>query len=128
MDSRRSLASLLALGLLMGGDTGSALAQTANALDRLSRPTIEPAAGLALVRRQIVAGDLTQALATIERVILARPNDQEARLLHAGLLCRLDDPAGSVVEFDRLRGRDFPPELWRETTAPCQASGREDRP
>jgi Tfp pilus assembly protein PilF len=121
MDSRKFLGPLLALTLGLGGGIGLASAQTAGALDTLSRPTVEPSTGLALARRQIAAGDLTQALATVERVILARPNDEEARLLHAGLLCRIDDRAGSVVEFDRLRGRDFAPELWREATAPCQA-------
>lgn len=121
MDSRTFLGALLALGLSLSGGTSLASAQTAAALDTLARPSLQPATGLALARRQIAAGDLTQALATVERVILARPGDDEARLLHAGLLCRIDDRAGSVVEFDRLRGREFPPELWREATAPCQA-------
>lgn len=119
MDSRNLIAPLLALGLALGGG-GLASAQTAAALDTLSRATDRPATGLALVRRQIAAGDLTQALATAERVILTQPDDDEARLLHASLLCRIGDRSGSVVEFDRLRGRDFAPELWREATAPCQ--------
>lgn len=121
MDSRKFIGALLALGLGLAGSTGPASAQTAAALDTLSRPSLQPATGLSLARRQIAAGDHTQALATVERVILARPDDEEARLLHAGLLCRIDDRAGSLVELDRLRGRDYPPDLWREATAPCHA-------
>jgi hypothetical protein len=119
MDRPTIIAPLLILAL--AGAPVSASAQTAQALDALTRPTAQPATGMDLARRQIAEGQLTQALATLERVILTHPNADEARLLHAGLLCRLDDRPGSVVEFDRLRGRDFPPELWREATEPCQA-------
>jgi hypothetical protein len=125
MDRRTILAPLLAAGLGLSWVAGAA-GQSPDVLDSLSRPTADPAAGTGLARRQIAAGDLTMALATLERVILEHPGNGEARLLHAGLLCRLDDRAGSLVEFDRLRGWDFPPELWREANEPCQAMRRGD--
>jgi Flp pilus assembly protein TadD len=111
MDKRTFLAALLALGLSTSGATAQAP----------RRPAAAPAETV-LARRQIAAGDLTQALATLERATLARPANGEARLLHASVLCRLDDPEGSLVEFDQLRGWDFAPELWREATAPCEAA------
>lgn len=94
-------------------------AQTVADLDRLSRAAEQPATGLTLARSQISDGALLDALSTLERVILNTPANDEARLLHAGLLCRLDDREGSLVEFDALRGRNFPPALWSEATAPC---------
>ena len=120
MDGRTILAAMLAFGLSLGCSAGAS-AQSASA--RAARPNASPA-GMVQARRQIAAGELTQALATLEQAILARPLDGEPRLLHASVLCRLDDVSGSQVEFDRLRGWDFPPELWQEATAPCQAMRR----
>lgn len=97
----------------------AAAAQTVADLDSLSRAAEQPATGLTLARSQISDGALLDAMSTLERVILNTPDNDEARLLHASLLCRLDDREGSLVEFDALRGRNFPPALWSEATAPC---------
>ena len=120
MNDSWTLAALTGVGLSLA-PMQAATAQVPPATEALVRATAQPATGLALARRQIAAGDLTLAMATLERVILAQPEAGEARLLHAGLLCRLDDRQGSLVELDVLRGRDFPPALWREATEPCEA-------
>jgi len=101
-----------------------ARAETPAQLDLLSRATQQAGAALALARRQIRDGDLLGALATLERAALNDPNNREVRLLHAGLLCRLDDPQGSLIEFDDLRGSDFSDALWAEATAACDGTGR----
>lgn len=97
-----------------------AWAQGLEPVERLARATETPSGGIALAREQTANGALLAALATLERVILTNPENAEARLLHAGLLCQLDDRAGSLVEFDALRGYTFAPSLWEEATAPCQ--------
>lgn len=125
MDGRIFLAAMLALGLTCAA---GASAQTAAPRSSQSRPTARADAGPGLARQQIAAGELTLALATLERLILARPRDGEARLLHASVQCRLDDPSGSLVEFDQLRGWDLAPALWDEATAPCQAARTGARP
>ena len=94
-------------------------AQSLAAIDSVISRSADPANGLALARQQISSGALTDALASLERVILAHPANDEARLLHASLLCRLDDRRGSLVEFDNLRGHKFPDRLWQEATQPC---------
>lgn len=99
-----------------------AWAETPVQLEALSRATDSSASGLALARRQIANGELLDALATLERLIVNDPGNYQARLLHAGLLCRVDDPQGSLIEFDALRGHDFPPAQWAEAMAPCDAA------
>lgn len=116
MNGRTILAAMLAIGLSLSFSAGT-WAQTPS-----PRAQARPPADMTLARRQIAAGQLTQALATLEQAILARPADGPPRLLHASVLCRLDDPSGARVEFDQLRGWDFPLDLWREATEPCEAS------
>ena len=88
-------------------------------LEALSRETGSPQSGLALARRQAAGGDLLGAMATLERVLITHPEAEEALLLHASLLCRLDDREGALIEIDELRGRPFPDKLWTDATAPC---------
>lgn len=109
---------LLVIALI--GVSAPALADTPAQLDPQLRATAKVPSGLGLVRQQLRDGDLTLALATVERVIILDPLNAEARLLHASLLCRLDDRPGSQTEFDPMRGHDLPDKLWREETAPCE--------
>lgn len=99
-----------------------ALAETPAQLEALSRATDTAASGLALARRQIANGELLDALATLERLIVKDPANYQARLLHAGVLCRVDDPEGSLIEFDALRGHNFTAAQWAEASAPCDAA------
>ena len=103
----------------------SAQAETPDQLDALARATAQPTSGVALARKQIAAGDLLEALATLERVIINHPQSNEARLLHAGVMCRIDDRRGAMVELDGLRGRVIPESLWDEANTAC--FGRQGR-
>lgn len=102
------------------GTAAPAFADTPAQLDQQLRATAKLPTGLGLVRQQLGDGDLTGALASVERVIILDPLNAEARLLHASLLCRLDDRPGSQTEFDPMRGHDLPEKLWREETAHCE--------
>jgi hypothetical protein len=102
-----------------------ARAETPAQLDALARASTSPAEGVALARRQIAAGDLLEALGTLERVLINTPMSNEARLLHAGVMCRLDDRRGAMVELDQLRNRQIPAALWTEANEAC--SGRRGR-
>lgn len=116
----RLTAATWALALAGSGLAASpALGETPAQLDALARATQQPESGLALAREQIDAGELLDALATLERVILNHPENNEARLLHAATLCRMDDRRGALVELDTMRNRDIPETMWREATAPC---------
>lgn len=119
MDVRNiSAACLLALtGLVLGALP--ARAETPAQLDALSKATDQPAPGIALARKQIASGDLLDALATLERVILNHPENEEARLLHAGVTCSIDDKRGALVELDMLRNREFSDSLWQNATSDC---------
>lgn len=114
----RSYTAMALAALLCSAVT--AHAETPAQLDALSRSAQQPGSGLALARKQIRDGDLLGAMATLERVAINAPDNREARLLHAGLLCRLDDRQGSLIEFDSLRGSDFSDSLWAEATGACE--------
>jgi hypothetical protein len=119
--SRISILPLCAVAACLSLAGAPAQAEPIAELEALSRGTATPAAGIALARKQINGSDLLGALATLERVLISHPEAEEALLLHASLLCRLDDREGAVIELDELRGRPFPDRLWNDATAPCSA-------
>lgn len=112
-----------AIVLIALAGAAPAMAATPAELDALARATEQPGTGVALARRQIAAGTMLDALATLERVIINHPLSNEARMLHAGVMCRLDDRSGALVELDGLRGRPIPDALWAEADRAC-GSGR----
>lgn len=120
--------ALLCLGICQVAGASPAHAASLAELDAMSQASNSAPAGIALARRQIAAGNPVDALATVERVLLNDPESDEAALLHASLLCRLDDRKGSLIEFDRLRGHDIPAADWSEATAPCSSGRRRMRP
>ncbi|MDE8651346.1 hypothetical protein [Novosphingobium album (ex Liu et al. 2023)] len=117
-------AGSMALAALALGTAPAAPAETPAQLDALSRAGESETAGLALARRQADAGDLLDALATLERVILNQPeHSYAARLYHAALLCRVDDRRGALIELDGLRGHDIDPGLRDEVQDACSGPG-----
>lgn len=98
-------------------------AETPAELDALARATATPATGIALARRQVSAGNMLDALATLERVIINTPQNNEARLLHAAVMCRLDDRQGAMVELDQIRGRQVSDAAWAEANEACSGRG-----
>ena len=94
-------------------------AQTIDDLDRLVQASVKPADGLALARSQASSGALLDALATLDRVLAVEPKHKQARLLHASLLCRIDDRDGAAVEFSRLKSKDYKKVDWNAALAPC---------
>lgn len=98
-----------------------AWAQSPEDLDALTRSGEVPNDGLALARSQVATGALLEALATLERTLALKPKDKQAKLLHASILCRIDDPAGAAVEFGRLKAKDFKKADWAEAQVPCTA-------
>lgn len=112
---------LISVAFCMGAALAApAVAETPAQLDTLIQATAQPGTGIALARRQIAAGDMLDALGTLERVIINNPQSNEARMLHAGVMCRLDDRQGALVELDQLRGRQIPDSLWAEANAACR--------
>lgn len=99
----------------------SATAQSLEALDQLVSASAKPAGGLALARSQAGSGALLDALATLERVLLTDPANKPARLLHASILCRIDDRDGAAAEFAKLRSKDFKKPEWAAARAACAA-------
>ena len=94
-------------------------AQTIDDLDRLVQASVKSADGLALARSQASSGALLDALATLDRVLAVEPKHKQARLLHASLLCRIDDRDGAAVEFSRLKSKDYKKVDWNAALAPC---------
>lgn len=105
-----------------------AQAEDPAALELLSHATESVDKGLALARDQSERGELLGAMATLERVMINHPDADQAQLLHASLLCRLDDRIGGSVEFAALRRSDFKDRAWKDAMAPCSGSGPVSRP
>lgn len=128
MRRARRAAALIAVPLAMMAApfammAAPALAETPEQLDALSRATDSEASGMALARSQVREGALLDAMATLERVLMNFPENDEARALHAGLFCRIDDRKGALVEFDNLRGREVPDAVNEEAREPCRQGG-----
>jgi Tfp pilus assembly protein PilF len=117
-----------AVALLLAALGTSATAETVAELQAMARSSDAPAGGIALARRQISNDNLLDALATLERVLILHPEARDAQLLRAGVMCELDDRAGSTAEFDQLRGR-VADNILRDAIARCDAvrSGRTTR-
>ena len=78
-----------------------------------------PAAGIALARKQVAAGELNGALGTLERVLMNDPRSDAALLLHVSLLCRVDDKPGARAEVAEMRGISRSQPGWAEVDAAC---------
>jgi len=118
-----AFATLAYLALIATGTASTAHAETAAELDELSQASDSAATGIALARSQIEDDELLEAMATLERVLMNDPENLEARALHAGLLCRVDDKRGAIMEFGRLRGLEVPQDVSDEARQPCRAGG-----
>lgn len=116
------LASVALAACLVAGLPQAASAQSLDDLDRLITASVKPAEGLALARSQSAAGSWLEALATLERVLTVDPKHKQARLVHAEILCRIDDLEGASVEFSRLKSRDYKKAEWTAATAACKHS------
>jgi len=65
-------------------------------------------------QQQVIKGDLEQASAALERVLLLQPNWDTARLFYAAVLFRMDDMLGSKRELELLLERPLNPAQERE--------------
>lgn len=114
------IASLMALASLpVASASVPALAQSIEALEQIARSGDVPEEGLALARSQVEAGALLEALATLDRTLAVKPKNKQARLLHARIMCMIDDRTGAAVEFARLKAKDYPKAQWAEAQARC---------
>ena len=103
-------------------------AASAQDLDSLATATEQVNSGMALARGQIAASDLPGALGTLERVLLAHPENVPPRLLYASLLCRLDDRQGAELELGLLAGKAVADADWTGVEAACGAVTRPAAP
>jgi len=82
----------------------------------------DEALNLAYARQQAEAGELSQAAATLERMLYAKPNWDSVRLFYALVLTRLDDQSAAQREFALLDNRPLSP-AQRETLERYKAGG-----
>ncbi len=87
--------------------TGAA-AQTVSYDDVLAKPDDIKLSYL-YAQQQVIKGDLEQASAALERVLLLQPNWDNARLFYAAVLFRLADMEGSARELRLLLDRPLSP-------------------
>lgn len=112
---------LLSIGLAGLAFAAPACAQgdPAAEIDQVIQASQGVGPGLAYARRQIAEDDLIGAAATLERLLVDHPEADDALLLHASLLCRLDDVPGARMEIDQLKGVRGSDAAWAEVRAAC---------
>lgn len=115
----RMLLSMVAAAIALAAPAARAQTDRFAELDAQIQASADPGAGIALARRQIAAGELTSAAGTLERVLMNEPRADAALLLHASLLCRLDDLPGAQAEIAEMRGVAISNQGWTEVTAAC---------
>lgn len=115
----RMLLSLAAAAATLAAPAAWAQADPFAELEAQVDASANPGAGIALARRQIDAGELNGALGTLERVLMNDPRADAALLLHASLLCRVDDMPGAQAEIAEMRGVAISNQGWAEVTAAC---------
>ncbi|HVR92188.1 MAG TPA: hypothetical protein VHG29_13995 [Novosphingobium sp.] len=114
-----SVAALIAV--MVYPAPASAQDADAAALDAAIDASMTPAGAIALARSQAAAGELTEAAATLERVLIAQPRADDVRLAYTALLCRLDDRQAAQLELNALAGRAVSGSGWDEVRAACGA-------
>ena len=87
-------------------------AETMEQLDALSDLSVDEDAGIAAAKQQAERGEYLEALATLERVLAVHPKSQEARLIHAIYLCKVDDRRGGLVEIGKLKKKYYAKEKF----------------
>lgn len=90
--------------LLMGVFLTPATAQTVTFDEILANPDDVKLSYL-YAQQQVIKGDLEQASAALERVLLIEPNWDTARLFYAAVLYRMDNMLGSKRELELLLDR-----------------------
>lgn len=99
-------------------------AETLEQLDALSDRSSDEVSGIAMAREQAAQNEYLEALATLERVLAVFPKSHEARLIHAVLLCEIDDTQGGLVEISNLKKKHYGEQLLDEARARCQSPSR----
>ncbi|MES2441507.1 MAG: hypothetical protein V4574_01640 [Pseudomonadota bacterium] len=117
----RNRVLLAALAACAACAAPAAYAQTdpLSELDRQIAASQDTDEGIALARSQLADGELTSAAGTLERVLMNDPHADAALLLHASLLCRLDDVPGARAELAEMRAVTISTSGWAEVTAAC---------
>lgn len=94
--------SLAAIGLIT-----AAAAEETITFQQVLRDPGNLELNIAYAQERAEAGDLLAAAHTLERVLIAQPNWDKARLLYAGVLYQLGDYDGAKREAELLEGRDL---------------------
>lgn len=114
----RARLSLIPLALALSAVPVLAQTDAMRDLNDLVDASRDPQAGIRLARDQYGAGDLTGAEATLERVLLDHPEHDDALILHASLLCRMDDKEGARIELAELKF-GISEQAWDDVTDAC---------
>ena len=96
------------------------MADTPEQLDVLSDVSTQEEGGILFARNQASRGEWLEAIGTLERVLAIAPKSQEALLLQAFYLCKVDDRLGGTVILSRLKPKNFADGVLDEVKAVCR--------
>jgi len=109
-----ALGTALFLALPIASPTSIATAAETISYDQILAQPDDAGLNLEYARQQVAVGNLQQASAALERLLLVKPNWDSVRLFYGVVLYRLDDLAGAKRELALLEGRDLSPTQERE--------------
>ncbi|MDD9909924.1 MAG: surface lipoprotein assembly modifier [Ahrensia sp.] len=81
----------------------------------------------AYARQEARTGRLQQSAAALERILLAQPNNDSARLFYGVVLYRLNDLKGAVRELTLLLDRDLTPRQERDRDRYLDLAQKQDK-
>lgn len=98
-------AFVVGLGLIVSMPLAASSAHAEITFAQIMANPDDPELNLAYARQKVASGELQQAAAALERLLLSRPNWDAARLFYGIVLYRLDDKIGARRELEALEGR-----------------------
>ncbi|MEL6736921.1 MAG: porin family protein, partial [Pseudomonadota bacterium] len=105
----KTVLALCAMCVVSFGSLDDARAQEAISFQQVLASPDDAQLNLDYARQQVAAGNLQQASAALERLLLVQPNWDSVRLFYGIVLYRLDDLSGAKRELKILEGRDLSP-------------------
>jgi thioredoxin-like negative regulator of GroEL len=126
IDSRmfRAFAASALVALSLTSQFAAAQDSSESEIDALVDGSSTASSALQLARQQTEAGDLTGAVATLERALLRDQNAHEVRLNYVALLCQIDDQQGAEVELAKLAGLPIDDGAWANVQSACGSVAR----
>jgi predicted Zn-dependent protease len=117
-------ASLAAPVFAQSADTGGMTDTEVADISALIDSSTDAFSALATMRAQVTQGDVSGGATTLERALIADPENAAVRTQYVALLCLLDDRQAADYELTKLAGAEIADSDWADLENACGATQR----